>query len=31
MYFCVVVLGFVVVTVTFRVMGYEAKFAYVDK
>ena len=31
MFFCVLVIGFVVATVTFNVMDYEAKFEYVDK
>ncbi|RKQ14074.1 c-type cytochrome biogenesis protein CcsB [Ureibacillus endophyticus] len=31
LYFAVLVIGFIVVTVTFRSMGYEAVFNYVDK
>lgn len=31
LYFCVVVVGFVIVTLTFRGMGYEAEFTYIDK
>ncbi len=31
MYSCVLVIGFVIATVTFNVMSYEAKFEYVDK
>lgn len=30
LYFCVVVIGFVLVTITFRGMGYEAQFTYVN-
>ncbi|MEJ9280269.1 c-type cytochrome biogenesis protein CcsB [Ureibacillus thermosphaericus] len=30
LYFCVVVIGFVLVTTTFRGMGYEAQFTYVN-
>lgn len=31
LYFCFVIIGFVVVTLTFRSMGYEAQFTYIDK
>ncbi|MED3660595.1 c-type cytochrome biogenesis protein CcsB [Ureibacillus sp. FSL K6-8385] len=31
LYLFVVIIGFVVVTLTFRTMGYEAEFTYVDK
>ena len=30
MYTCVLVVGFMIATVTFNIMGYEAKFEYVD-
>ena len=30
MYTCVLVVGFIIATVTFNIMGYEAKFEYVD-
>lgn len=30
MYTCVLVIGFIMATVTFNIMGYEAKFEYVD-
>ncbi|MFC5541090.1 MAG: c-type cytochrome biogenesis protein CcsB [Bacilli bacterium] len=31
LYCCVVIIGFIVVTITFRSMGYEAEFTYIDK